>query len=81
MSFKSSLEEEQRSLPALPPPPPHPPSPHPPIPAVPPLSTHQLPGGTKLSGVRGSLRLDKMLQNDRDNNDNFMSPSHGAGDA
>lgn len=28
------------------------------------------PRGTKLSGVRGSLRPDKMLQNDRDNNDN-----------
>lgn len=59
--------------------PPHPP--HPPTPPLPPLSTHQLPGGTKLSGVRGSVWLDKMLQNDRDNNDNFMSPSHGAGDA
>lgn len=55
--------------------------PHPPTLPLPPLSTHQLPGGTKLTGVRGSLRLDKMLQNDRDNNDNFMSPSHGAGDA
>lgn len=51
----SSLEERS--------PPPHPP-----------LSSHQHsfqpPGGTKLSGVRGTLRLDKMLQNDRDNNDN-----------
>lgn len=46
--------------------------PLPPIPSPPTLGSHpfQPPGGTKLSGVRGTLQLDKMLQNDRDNNDN-----------
>lgn len=46
----------------------------PPIVPLLPLGSHhqsfQPPGGTKLSEVRGTLRLNKMLQNDRDNNDN-----------
>lgn len=54
-------------------------------PPLPRLGSHQHsfqpPGGTKLSEVRGTLWLDKMLQNDSDNNDNefhvSQSWSHG----
>lgn len=72
---QSSLEEQKSSPPSSSPP--HSPPPPSSLPSHPYLrSAHTTtgsslpPGGTKLSGVRGTPRLDKMLQNDRDNNDN-----------
>lgn len=74
---QSSLEEQKPSppssspLPSSPSSPSLPPSLHPYLRSAHTTTGSSLPpGGTKLSGVRGTLRLDKMLQNDRDNNDN-----------
>lgn len=68
---EAKLNEHQSSLEEHKPPPPSHPAP---TSFSAPLGAHrhslQPPGGTKLSGVRGTLWLDKMLQNDRDNNDN-----------